>query len=151
MNFIWVQVGGILKYIRSAWWRGETFEIYYYLMKKSGYYFFEEVYIVRLRKEFNLAFYSRFLLTWIMEVVDDIFYCVVDFEDAVEKRIFIVEQFYYYLYEAWGQYEKGSFFSLVVENVWEKLRLNSLSRSTEDQFFMYLRVNILNKLVFYAV
>lgn len=60
-------------------------------MKKSGYYFFEEVYIVRLRKEFNLAFYSRFLLTWIMEVVDDIFYCVVDFEDAVEKRIFIVE------------------------------------------------------------
>lgn len=127
------------------------FEIYYYLMKKLGYYFFEEVYIVWLCKEFNLVFYSCFLLMWIMEVVDDIFYCVVDFEDVVEKRIFIVEQFYYYLYEVWGQYEKGLFFLLVVENVWEKLCLNSLSCSMEDQFFMYLRVNILNKLVFYVV
>lgn len=114
------------------------FEIYYYLMKKLGYYFFEEVYIVWLCKEFNLVLYSCFLLMWIMEVVDDIFYCVVDFEDVVEKRIFIVEQFYYYLYEVWGQYEKGLFFLLVVENVWEKLCLNSLSCSMEDQFFMYL-------------
>lgn len=32
----------------------------------------------------------------------------------------------------------------------EKSRSNSLSRSTEDQFFMYLRVNTLNKLVPYA-
>lgn len=127
------------------------FEIYYYLMKKLGYYFFEEVYIVWLCKEFNLVFYSCFLLMWIMEAVDDIFYCVVDFEDVVEKRIFIVEQFYYYLYEVWGQYEKGLFFLLVVENVWEKLCLNSLSCSMEDQFFMYLWVNILNKLVFYVV
>lgn len=45
---------------------------------------------------------------------------------------------------------KGSLFSLVVENAWEKSRSNSLSRSTEDQFFMYLRVNTLNKLVPYA-
>ncbi|HFG0018324.1 TPA: deoxyguanosinetriphosphate triphosphohydrolase, partial [Escherichia coli] len=51
---------------------------------------------------------------------------------------------------AWGQHEKGSLFSLVVENAWEKSRSNSLSRSTEDQFFMYLRVNTLNKLVPYA-
>ena len=32
----------------------------------------------------------------------------------------------------------------------DKSRSNSLSRSTEDQFFMYLRVNTLNKLVPYA-
>ena len=32
----------------------------------------------------------------------------------------------------------------------EKSRSNTLSRSTEDQFFMYLRVNTLNKLVPYA-
>jgi dGTPase len=37
-----------------------------------------------------------------------------------------------------------------VENAWEKSRANSLSRSAEDQFFMYLRVNTLNKLVPYA-
>ncbi|EOC2958366.1 deoxyguanosinetriphosphate triphosphohydrolase, partial [Shigella sonnei] len=68
----------------------------------------------------------------------------------VEKRIFTVEQLYHHLHEAWGQHEKGSLFSLVVENAWEKSRSNSLSRSTEDQFFMYLRVNTLNKLVPYA-
>ena len=85
-----------------------------------------------------------------MEAADDISYCVADLEDAVEKRIFSVEQLYHHLHEAWGQHEKGSLFSLVVENAWEKSRSNSLSRSTEDQFFMYLRVNTLNKLVPYA-
>ncbi|MCG3833799.1 dGTPase, partial [Escherichia coli] len=131
-------------------WRGETPETHHYLMKKPGYYLSEEAYIARLRKELNLALYSRFPLTWIMEAADDISYCVADLEDAVEKRIFTVEQLYHHLHEAWGQHEKGSLFSLVVENAWEKSRSNSLSRSTEDQFFMYLRVNTLNKLVPYA-
>ncbi|EGW5166654.1 dGTPase, partial [Salmonella enterica] len=45
---------------------------------------------------------------------------------------------------------KDSLFELVVGNAWEKSRANTLSRSTEDQFFMYLRVNTLNKLVPYA-
>ena len=89
-------------------------------------------------------------LTWIMEAADDISYCVADLEDAVEKRIFSVEQLYHHLHEAWGHHEKGSLFSQVVENAWEKSRSNTLSRSTEDQFFMYLRVNTLNKLVPYA-
>ncbi|KAE9798798.1 dNTP triphosphohydrolase, partial [Escherichia coli] len=88
--------------------------------------------------------------TWIMEAADDISYCVADLEDAVEKRIFSVEQLYHHLHEAWGQPDKGSLFSQVVENAWEKSRSNTLSRSTEDQFFMYLRVNTLNKLVPYA-
>ncbi len=103
-------------------------------MKKPGYYLSEEAYIARLRKELNLALYSRFPLTWIMEAADDISYCVADLEDAVEKRIFTVEQLYHHLHEAWGQHEKGSLFSLVVENAREKSRSNSLSRSTEDQF-----------------
>ncbi|OUJ67465.1 deoxyguanosinetriphosphate triphosphohydrolase [Escherichia coli] len=115
MNLTWAQVGGILKYTRPAWWRGETPETHHYLMKKPGYYLSEEAYIARLRKE-----------------------------------IFTVEQLYHHLHEAWGQHEKGSLYSLVVENAWEKSRSNSLSRSTEDQFFMYLRVNTLNKLVPYA-
>lgn len=150
MNLTWAQVGGILKYTRPAWWRGDTPATHNYLMKKPGYYLSEEPYIERLRKELSLAPYSRFPLTWIMEAADDISYCVADLEDAVEKRIFSVEQLYHHLYEAWGQHEKGSLFSQVVENAWEKSRSNTLSRSTEDQFFMYLRVNTLNKLVPYA-
>ncbi|MDU2496322.1 MAG: dGTPase [Klebsiella grimontii] len=60
------------------------------------------------------------------------------------------KELYQHLYEAWGVHEKGSLFNQVVENAWEKSRANSLSRSTEDQFFMYLRVNTLNRLVPYA-
>ena len=150
MNLTWAQVGGILKYTRPAWWRGETPATHRYLLKKPGYYLSEAPYIERLRKELALAPYSRFPLTWIMEAADDISYCVADLEDAVEKRIFSVEQLYHHLYEAWGHHEKGSLFTQVVENAWEKSRSNSLSRSTEDQFFMYLRVNTLNKLVPYA-
>ena len=150
MNLTWAQVGCILKYTRPAWWMGETLASHSYLMKKPGFYFSEEAYVERLRKELNLDTYSRFPLTWIMEAADDISYCVADLEDAVEKRIFSAEQLYQHLHDAWGEHSKGSLFSLVVENAWEKSRANSLSRSAEDQFFMYLRVNTLNKLVPYA-
>lgn len=150
MNLTWAQVGCILKYTRPAWWMGETPATHSYLMKKPGYYLSEEAYIERLRKELSLTSKGRFPLTWIMEAADDISYCVADLEDAVEKRIFSVEELYQHLYDAWGKHEKGSLFSQVVENAWEKSRSNSLSRSTEDQFFMYLRVNTLNKLVPYA-
>jgi dGTPase len=150
MNLTWAQVGCILKYTRPAWWMGETPASHSYLMKKPGYYLSEEAYIERLRKELSLAPHGRFPLTWIMEAADDISYCVADLEDAVEKRIFSVEELYQHLYDAWGKHEKGSLFAQVVENAWEKSRSNSLSRSTEDQFFMYLRVNTLNKLVPYA-
>ncbi|MEG6458995.1 dGTPase [Enterobacter hormaechei] len=150
MNLTWVQVGCILKYTRPAWWTGETPATHSYLMKKPGYYLSEEAYIARLRKELSLTPNGRFPLTWIMEAADDISYCVADLEDAVEKRIFSVEELYQHLHDAWGEHEKGSLFAQVVENAWDKSRSNSLSRSTEDQFFMYLRVNTLNKLVPYA-
>ena len=150
MNLTWAQVGCILKYTRPAWWMGDTPASHSYLMKKPGYYLSEEAYIERLRKELSLTPNGRFPLTWIMEAADDISYCVADLEDAVEKRIFSVEELYQHLYTAWGTHEKGSLFAQVVENAWEKSRSNTLSRSTEDQFFMYLRVNTLNKLVPYA-
>lgn len=150
MNLTWAQVGCILKYTRPAWWQGEPPASHHYLMKKPGYYLSEEAYIERLRKELSLTPHGRFPLAWIMEAADDISYCVADLEDAVEKRIFSVEELYQHLYDAWGTHEKGSLFSQVVENAWEKSRANSLRRSAEDQFFMYLRVNTLNKLVPYA-
>ncbi|WP_049157056.1 dGTPase [Klebsiella variicola] len=150
MNLTWAQVGCILKYTRPAWWFEATPASHSYLMKKPGYYLAEEEYVARLRKELDLAPYNRFPLTWIMEAADDISYCVADLEDAVEKRIFSAEQLYQHLYDAWGNHEKGSLFSQVVENAWEKSRANYLRQSAEDQFFMYLWVNTLNKLVPYA-
>lgn len=150
MNLTWAQVGGILKYTRPAWFTGPTPESHSYLMKKPGFYLSEEEYIVRLRKELSLDEYCRFPLTWIMEAADDISYCVADLEDAVEKRIFSAEQLYQHLRDAWGDHQSGDLFAQVVQNAWDKSMTNSMQRSVEDQFFMYLRVNTLNKLVPYA-
>lgn len=150
MNLTWAQVGCILKYTRPAWMSSEPPATHSYLMKKPGYYLAEEHYIERLRNALDLAPNNRFPLTWIMEAADDISYCVADLEDAVEKSIFSVEQLYQHLHEAWPEHSNGSLFSQVVENAWDKSRANSLSRSAEDQFFMYLRVNTLNKLVPFA-
>lgn len=150
MNLTWAQVGCILKYTRPAWFADTPPASHAYLMKKPGFYLSEEGYIARLRKELDLGEYSRFPLTWIMEAADDISYCVADLEDAVEKRIFSVEQLYQHLCESWGEQAKGDLFELVVKDAWDKSRTNQMRRSAEDQFFMYLRVNTLNKLAPYA-
>ncbi len=134
MNLTWAQVGCILKYTRPAWWFEATPASHSYLMKKPGYYLAEEEYVARLRKELDLAPYNRFPLTWIMEAADDISYCVADLEDAVEKRIFSAEQLYQHLYDAWGNHEKGSLFSQVVENAWENRELITCDRARKISF-----------------
>lgn len=150
MNLTWAQVGCILKYTRPAWFAGKPPDSHAYLMKKPGFYLSEEHYIRRLRAELQLGEFSRFPLTWIMEAADDISYCVADLEDAVEKHIFSVEQLYQHLHAAWGEHQAGDLFDEVVKEAWRKSSTNQMRRSTEDQFFMYLRVNTLNKLVPYA-
>lgn len=150
MNLTWAQVGCILKYTRPAWFAGKPPETHAYLMKKPGFYLSEESYIKRLRDALQLGEFSRFPLTWIMEAADDISYCVADLEDAVEKNIFSVEQLYQHLCDTWGEQQKGDLFAEVVNDAWRKSSTNQMRRSTEDQFFMYLRVNTLNKLVPYA-
>ena len=150
MNLTWAQVGCILKYTRPAWFVGKPPESHAYLMKKPGFYLSEESYIRRLRAELQLGEFSRFPLTWIMEAADDISYCVADLEDAVEKNIFSVEQLYQHLCAVWGERKQGDLFEKVVNDAWRKSSTNQMRRSTEDQFFMYLRVNTLNQLVPYA-
>lgn len=66
-------------------------------MKKPGFYLAEEEYVQTLRRELSLGEFHRFPLTYIMEAADDISYCIADLEDAVEKKIFTVEQLYLFL------------------------------------------------------
>ncbi|WP_034912436.1 dGTPase [Erwinia sp. 9145] len=150
MNLTWAQVGCILKYTRPAWFSGDIPPSHAYLMKKPGYYLAEEEYVGRLRKELDLKPHCRFPLTYIMEAADDISYCVADLEDAVEKKIFTVEQLYDHLYALWPNHQAGDLFSLVVTNALEKSRNAQFSRSSVDQFFMYLRVNTVSRLVPHA-
>lgn len=151
MNLTWAQVGCILKYTRPAWYTGEIPASHSYLMKKPGYYLAEEKYVERLREELDLQPNCRFPLTYIMEAADDISYCVADLEDAVEKKIFTVEQLYDHLFRLWPEHQPGDLFSKVVTNALEKSRSPGAHRSSEDQFFMYLRVNTVSRLVPHAV
>nr|WP_314421031.1 dGTPase [uncultured Erwinia sp.] len=150
MNLTWAQVGCILKYTRPAWFTGDIPASHRYLMKKPGYYLAEEEYVATLRKELDLESHCRFPLTYIMEAADDISYCVADLEDAVEKNIFTVEQLYDHLYRLWPQHQPGDLFSEVITVALEKSRSPRASRSNEDQFFMYLRVNTVSRLVPHA-
>jgi len=149
MNLTWAQVGCILKYTRPAWFKGVLPASHHYLMKKPGYFLAEEEYVARLRNELDLQPHCRFPLTYIMEAADDISYCVADLEDAVEKRIFTVEQLYDYLYQLWPAHQYDDLFYRVITNALEKSRSPG-GRSNEDQFFMYLRVNTVSLLVPHA-
>lgn len=151
LNLTWAQVGCILKYTRPAWFSDPIPENRSYLMKKPGFYLSEEGYIEQLRVALKMEQYNRFPLTWIMEAADDISYCVADLEDAVEKRIFSVEQLYQHLHSAWQDHQAGDLFDSVIHAAWIKSRIHSdIPHSDVDQFFMYLRVNTLNQLVPYA-
>ncbi len=108
MNLTWAQVGCILKYTAPRVVDGGDARVPQLFNEKTGLLFLsEEAYIERQRKELSLTPNGRFPLTWIMEAADDISYCVADLEDAVEKRIFSVEELYQHLYTAWGTHEKG--------------------------------------------
>lgn len=150
MNLTWAQVGCILKYTRPAWHSGPVPDSHSYLMKKPGYYLAEEEYVSRLREQLDLQRHSRFPLTYIMEAADDISYCVADLEDAVEKKIFSVEQLYEHLSQLWPNHQQGDLFATVVTTALEKSRSRQTNLSREDQFFMYLRVNTVAELVPHA-
>lgn len=150
LNLTWAQVGCILKYTRPAWDTRTPPQSHRYLMKKPGFYLSEENYIARLRHELELDEYCRFPLTWIMEAADDISYCLADLEDAVEKKIFTVEQLYQHLQAQWGVVCTDDLFSQVICEAKAKSYDKERKVIIENSFFMYLRVNTLNKLVPYA-
>ncbi|CAJ0999240.1 dGTPase [Sodalis praecaptivus] len=149
LNLTYAQVGCILKYTRPAYWQGPAPAAFSYLMKKPGFYLAEEEYVQTLRRELSLGEFHRFPLTYIMEAADDISYCIADLEDAVEKKIFTVEQLYLFLQKEWGSVVKGDLFDKVIGQAFNKIRRYQGLRSG-DQFFMYLRVNTVARLVPHA-
>ncbi len=150
LNLTYAQVGCILKYTKPAYWSAPIPASHNYLMKKPGFYLAEENYVKELRRELNMEEFDRFPLTYIMEAADDISYCIADLEDAVEKNIFSVEQLYDHMSQEWGAVTPGDLFDKVVGAAFRQLGREQGRRSSEDQFFMYLRVNTVGKLVPHA-
>ncbi|GKX63022.1 deoxyguanosinetriphosphate triphosphohydrolase [Pragia fontium] len=147
LNLTYSQVACILKYTRPAYWTDDIPADRSYLMKKPGYYLAEEAFINDLRSKLDMKEFSRYPLTYIMEAADDISYCIADLEDAVEKRILTIEQLYDRLKNAWGEVSDGDLFDKTIGNAVRKMEQGSGYRHREDQFFMYLRVYTVGKLV----
>ncbi|NUF48578.1 dGTPase [Gilliamella sp. ESL0250] len=150
LNLTYSQIASILKYSRPAYWSKQVPIEFSYLMKKPGYYLSEEPFIEELSKQLDIKPFHRYPLTYIMEAADDISYCIADLEDAVEKRILTVKQLYIQLAEAWGPIKKGDLFDTVVKYPYENLKQSGYDAIGIDQFFMYLRVNSIGKLVPHA-
>ncbi|MTB79739.1 dGTPase [Providencia stuartii] len=150
LNLTYAQVGSILKYTRGAYDLEPIPEEFDYLMKKPGYYWSELGFVNELCKKLEMGEHCRFPLSYIMEAADDISYCIADLDDAAEKGIFTVEQLINYLRNEWGVVEKGDLFDETIMSAFNNISDNHTRRIQQDQFFMYLRVNITSKLARYS-
>ncbi|WP_416380527.1 MULTISPECIES: dGTPase [unclassified Gilliamella] len=151
LNLTYSQVASILKYTKPAYWPKEDIPTEFsYLMKKPGYYLSEEPFIKKLSEQLEIKSFHRYPLTYIMEAADDISYCIADLEDAVEKKLFTVQQLYHCLEKAWGSVKNGDLFDKVVKRPYANLMQKKFNSIAVGQFFMYLRVNTIGKLVSHA-
>lgn len=153
LNLTYSQVACILKYTKPAYWYQTIPHQYNYLMKKSGYYLSEEPFIEAMQQQLHLSPFHRFPLTYVMEAADDISYCIADLEDAVEKKLFSVDQLYDYLSQGWGPKNKDDLFEQTVEpayKAYQTLKEEALLPRAIDQFFVTLRVKTINRLVPHA-
>ncbi|EFB71806.1 Deoxyguanosinetriphosphate triphosphohydrolase [Providencia rustigianii] len=150
LNLTYAQIGSILKYTRGAYDLDPIPAEFDYLMKKPGYYWSEADFVSELSKKLDMDPYCRFPLTYIMEAADDISYCIADLDDAAEKGIFTVEQLIDYLNVEWGEVKPGDLFDQTIMRAFNNISDNHTRRIQQDQFFMYLRVNITGKLAHYS-
>lgn len=150
LNLTYAQIGSILKYTRGAYDLEPIPPEFDYLMKKPGYYWSEVDFVSELTKKLDMEKYCRFPLSYIMEAADDISYCIADLDDAAEKGIFTVEQLIEYLKAEWGDIEQNDLFDQTVMRAFNNISDNHTRRIQQDQFFMYLRVNITGKLSHYS-
>ncbi|OCF95890.1 dGTPase [Gilliamella sp. wkB308] len=151
LNLTYSQIASILKYSKPAYWLQEIPAKFSYLMKKPGYYLSEELFIKELSEQLDIQPFHRYPLTYIMEAADDISYCIADLEDAVEKKLFSVQQLYNYLEDAWGPIKSGDLFDKVVKRSYDEyLGQNQFRAIAIGQFFINLRVKTITKLVSHA-
>ncbi|WP_369310253.1 dGTPase [Providencia rettgeri] len=150
LNLTYAQIGSILKYTRGAYDLEPIPPEFDYLMKKPGYYWSEADFVSELTKKLGMEKYCRFPLSYIMEAADDISYCIADLDDAAEKGIFTVEQLIDYLRAEWGEVEQNDLFDQTIMRAYNNISDNHTRRIQQDQFFMYLRVNITGKLAHYS-
>lgn len=150
LNLTYSQIASIVKYSKPAYWNHAVPTEFAYLMKKPGFYLSEEPFINELYQQLDIKPFHRYPLTYIMEAADDISYCIADLEDAVEKKIFTVQQLYQYLKQAWGPVKTGDLFDEVINRPFDNFKQIESTAIGIDEFFMYLRVNTINKLVPHA-
>lgn len=160
LNLNLCQIACILKYTRpAAEPKPDDDHPHSYLKKKPGYYVSESELIEDISTTLNIAEGCRFPLTYIMEAADDISYCLADIEDAVEKKIFSLDQLSNKLRETYvlkdpknrkikGLGGSSKYFSDIIRAVEDEA--NKESVNPVSQYFISLRVAIIHPLVTHA-
>lgn len=101
LNLTYSTILAAIKYARSS---GEEKETGIY--KKAGYFQSEKGFVEKICQELERDRRSRFPLTYIMEVADDIAYCLSDISDGIEKNIITYESFYEIFSSEWSKKNK---------------------------------------------
>lgn len=161
LNLTYTQTACLLKYVRPAYEPKPDKEAKgAYLRKKPGFYLAEEDFVHGLWSALDMSPGSRHPATWIMEAADDISYGLADIEDAVEKGILDIKQLKEFLekeFKELGNIEEASFttpgtsarsFQSIID--YAAYRAESTPINKSNEFFLWLRVNLIHSLVQHA-
>jgi len=96
LNLTYTTILSLIKYVRSPCEPEGSG-----LRKKPGYFESEKEIVLRLKRELGMEPDGRYPLAYVMEVADDIAYCISDIEDGIEKGIITNEEFFAELADEW--------------------------------------------------
>ncbi|PKG47257.1 MULTISPECIES: dGTPase [Halomonadaceae] len=161
LNLTYTQTACLIKYVRPAYLeKPEKKSPGAYLRKKPGFYLSEEKFVKQLWSKLDMPEGARHPATWIMEAADDISYGLADIEDAVEKGIIHIPQLKEMLIEEFqknGDVNSKAFstpmageqsFREIVE--YADRRFSAANINQNNEFFLWLRVNLIHSLVQHA-
>ena len=156
LNLTYSQTAAILKYVRCAdtprppWGTPGA-----YLHKKPGFYVSEQAFIQDLWAALGRAPGTRHPAVYIMEAADDIAYCLADIEDSVEKGFFDLDQLatallarYRELADPESPLDGGQSFRQRLDYALKRAGQEPVNPT--DEFFIWLRVNMIHPLVKHA-
>lgn len=135
LNLTYQQLYCALKYVRVANGKegnGPT--------KKAGYFNSEQDVVDKIKRAYNLyGELTRYPLTYLMEVADDIAYCLSDMEDGIEKDILTNEKFREYFMEEWNNYNKGKNVPLPI--------VSELANKKDKEIYFYFKTTLARVLI----
>lgn len=135
LNLTYQQLYCALKYVRVANGKegnGPT--------KKAGYFNSEQDVVDEIKKAYNIdGELTRYPLTYLMEVADDIAYCLSDMEDGIEKDILTNEKFREHFMKEWVNYNNQENVPLPI--------VSELANKKDKEIYFYFKTTLARELI----